>query len=210
MSFSEEQNRRSRVVVETPTARREVVQTVTAREPERRGISTGTVAIVALTAIALTALIVWALMRPTEDQMTANIRVASQPTPMPQTTIVQVPVPQQQPIAPTTTTTTTQPIIVPVPATTTTSSSSTTTDTSTRSSGTDDLTIQTEIEKKLSEDRTFATLGITVTVIDGKVTLMGTVDTAELKRRAERLVRIKGVKSVDNQITVSGSTTPPE
>ncbi len=57
MSYDEEQHRRSRVVVETPTARREVVQQQTVRYPERRAHSTGMVVTVALVAIAATAIV---------------------------------------------------------------------------------------------------------------------------------------------------------
>jgi osmotically-inducible protein OsmY len=40
-------------------------------------------------------------------------------------------------------------------------------------------------------------------VINGKVMLVGTVKTEELKTRIERMVKqIKGVKDVDNQISV--------
>ncbi|MBD0371689.1 MAG: BON domain-containing protein [Pyrinomonadaceae bacterium] len=200
MAYDEEHHKRSRVVVETPAARREVVETRTAyAAPERRGVSTGVVAIVAIAAVVLTAIVAWALTRPSADELNANVRVAAQPTPV--TQVVTVPVPQQQPVvmppAPATTTTTTQPVIVPVPTTTSSSSTS--------STGTDDGTIQSNIEKKFSDDPKIAALGITVSVIDGKVTLIGTVDSREMKNRLERMARIKGVKSVDNQIIVSGA-----
>ncbi|HEX8747043.1 MAG TPA: BON domain-containing protein, partial [Pyrinomonadaceae bacterium] len=188
---------------ETPAARREVVETRTAyAAPERRGVSTGVVAIVAIAAVVLTAIVAWAMTRTAAtDEMNANVRVVAQPTPV--TQVVTVPVPQQQPVvmpAPaTTTTTTTQPVIVPVPSTT--SSSSSTTDT--RSSGNDDGTIQSNIEKKFADDPKVAALGITISVIDGKVTLVGSVESAEMKDRVERLAKVKGVKSVDNQIIIS-------
>jgi hyperosmotically inducible protein len=55
------------------------------------------------------------------------------------------------------------------------------------------------------KDSTLSTLGITATVADGKVTLTGTVKTDQLKHQVEKLVRaVKGVKTVDNQIVVSG------
>lgn len=206
MIEDEAHQKRSRVVIETPAARREVVETRTAyAAPERRGVSTSVVAIVAIAAVVLTAIVAWALTRPSADEMNANIRVAAQPTPI--TQVVTVPVPQQtQPVVvpPATTTTTTQPVIVPVPTTTT--SSSTTTTEPAKTSGTDDATIQSNIEKKLSDDPKMAALGITVSVLDGKVTLIGSVESREVKNRVERLARIKGVKSVDNQINVSGNS----
>lgn len=203
MSYDEAHQRKSRVVVETPAARREVVETRTAyAAPERRGVSTGVVAIVAIAAVVLTAIVAWALTRQTTDEVNANVRVAAQPTPV--TQVVTVPVPQQQPVvvpAPATTTTTTQPVIVPVPTTTSTSTSSGTADTS--SSGNDDGTIQSNIEKRFADDPKVAALGITISVIDGKVTLVGSVESTEMKDRVERLARVKGVKSVDNQIIIS-------
>ncbi|HKS29168.1 MAG TPA: BON domain-containing protein [Pyrinomonadaceae bacterium] len=202
MSYDEAHHKRSRVVVETPAARREVVESRTAYAvPERRGVSTGTVAIVAITAVVLTAIVAWALTRPSTDELNANVTTAAA-QPAPTTQIVTVPVPQQQPVvvpAPATTTTTTQPIIVPVPSTT--SSSSTTTET--KSNGTDDGTIQSNIEKKFAEDPKVKALGIIISVIDGKVTLVGSVESAEMKARVESLAKVKGVKSVDNQIIIS-------
>ena len=205
MSYDEEHQERRRIVVETPAARREVVETHAVHGvPERRGVSTGVVAIVALSAIVLTAIVVWALTRPREDEININARSAAvQPTPIQTTTIVPVPVPQQQTqpvVVPPTTTT--QPVIVPVPATTTTTTSSST---DSSSSASNDSTVQTNIEKKLSDDPQTRALGITVSVLDGKVTLMGTVDSRAMKDRIERLAKIKGVKSVDNQIVVTGS-----
>ena len=68
-----------------------------------------------------------------------------------------------------------------------------------------DSTIQAAIDKRLADDPEFSTLGITVSVIDGKAMLLGTVKTEELKGRIERAVKqIKGVKAIDNQITVIG------
>jgi hypothetical protein len=203
MSYDEAHHKRSRVVVETPAARREVVETRTAyAAPERRGVSTSVVAIVAIAAVVLTGIVAWALTRPAAtDEVNANVRVVAQPTPI--TQVVTVPVPQQQPVvmpAPaTTTTTTTQPVIVPVPSTT--SSSSGTTDTG--SSGNDDGTIRSNIEKKFADDPKVAALGIVISVIDAKVTLVGSVESVEMKDRVERLAKVKGVKSVDNQIIVS-------
>ena len=58
-------------------------------------------------------------------------------------------------------------------------------------------------DKRLTDDPTFSALGITATVLDQKVTLLGTVKSQDLKDQVERMVKqIKGVKSVDNQITV--------
>ena len=198
MAYDEAHQRRSRVVVETPAATREVVETRTAyAEPERRGISTGVVAIIAITAVVLTAIVAWVMTRPSADELNTNVRVTAQPTPQ----VVTVPVPQQQQ-PPVVMPPTTQPVIVPVPTTTSTSPSATDT---AKANGTDDSTVQSNIERKFADDPKVAALGITVSVIDGKVTLIGTVDSREMKDKVERMAKIKGVKSVDNQIIVNAT-----
>ena len=73
------------------------------------------------------------------------------------------------------------------------------------STGPDDSTVQAAVDKKLSNDPALSALGITVTVMNGKATLLGVVHNAAEKNQVERAVRsVKGVKSIDNQITVSG------
>ncbi|HEX8138554.1 MAG TPA: BON domain-containing protein [Pyrinomonadaceae bacterium] len=212
MSYEEQQHRRSRVVVETPAARREVVETQVARMPERRGMSGGAVAALVIGAVALVTVLFLFLLNRQNEALDAT-RVASTTT----TTTTAPPPPPQQPVIvqqPTTqpppvivqqpATTTTQPIVVPAPTTTTTAPSTTTE--AAAPSGTDDLTIQSNIDKRLSDDQTLGSLGLIATVVEGKVTLTGTVNSEDLKSRAERLVRaVKGVKRVDNQILVSGT-----
>ena len=66
-----------------------------------------------------------------------------------------------------------------------------------------DSTIQDAVDKRISDDPEISTLGITATVLNGKVMLVGTVKTEEMKSRIARMVKqIKGVKEVDNQIIV--------
>jgi osmotically-inducible protein OsmY len=68
-----------------------------------------------------------------------------------------------------------------------------------------DSNIQAAIDKRLTDDPAFSTLGISASVINGKVMLIGTVKTEGVKADVERMVKqIKGVKEVDNQIIVSG------
>jgi osmotically-inducible protein OsmY len=68
-----------------------------------------------------------------------------------------------------------------------------------------DGSIQAAIDKRIADDPTFSTLGITATVLDGKVTLTGTVQSEGLKSQVERMIRaISGVKQVDNQIVAMG------
>lgn len=195
MSYDEEQAKKSRVVVETPSERREVVHTQSVRSDDRNGISAGMVGVLVVVAIALITMLVlfWMSTQPTTDTTVAN-------APVPQTTIVEQPAPAQQPPViiqqPAPVTTQPAPIIVTPPA-----GGSTATESSTAANI--DTNIQTAIDKRLADDPTFSALGITATVIDGKVTLFGTVKTDALKLQIEQMAKqIKGVKSVDNQITV--------
>jgi hypothetical protein len=68
---------------------------------------------------------------------------------------------------------------------------------------TDDTAIQAAVDKKLQDEPRLSALGITATVTEGKVMLVGTAPSDEMKAQVEKLVRaIKGVKQVDNQIVV--------
>ena len=195
MAYDEEQARRSRVVVETPNERREVVHSQSVRTPDNSGISAGMVGVLVVVAIALITMLVlfWISSQPATDPNVA----ATQPPP---TTVVQQPAPAQQP-----------PVIIqqpapatqPAPIVVTPPAGGTTAPTMPAESVNIDSTIQTAIDKKLSDDPELSTLGITASVLDGKVTLLGTVKTEALKSQVEKLVKqVKGVKSVDNQISV--------
>ena len=192
MAYDEEEARRSRVVVETPTERREVVHTQSVRD--NGGISAGMVGVLVVVAIALITMLVlfWMSSQPTTENV-----AATQPPP---TTVVQQPAPVQQPpviVQQPAPATQPAPIIVTPPAGGSTGSTMPTESTNM------DSTIQAAVDKKLSDDPEISTLGITASVLDGKVMLLGTVKTEALKTQVERLVKsVKGVKSVDNQISV--------
>ncbi len=179
MAYEEKQAESRRVVVDTPNVRREVVHSETARYPERSGMSGAALAAIVVGVIALAAIIMNVAQTP--PQTTIVQQPAQQPP-----VVVQQPAPATQPA----------PVIIngqPAPAT----SGATT------SGAPDDGSIQAAIDKKLNNDPTLSTLGVTATVLNGKVTLMGTVKTVALKSQVERAVRnVKGVKSVDNQISV--------
>lgn len=219
MSYDEEQTKRSRVVVETPNERREVVQHQTVRYPEeRRGFSTGMVVTVALIAIAATAIIFLFLTNSRDDtsQVNVNMRTATQPTPMTQAPVVVTqPAVQPTPIiitqpAPVTQTQPAPVIITQAPPPTTTtappaSTGSTGSTGSSSSAATDDSVLQQKIDKALEDDTDLKAAGVTATVVGGRVSLTGTVNSDSLKRKAERLVTIKGVTGVDNHIAVTPS-----
>ena len=192
MAYDEEQARRSRVVVETPTERREVVHSQSVRD--NSGISAGMVGVLVVVAIALITMLVlfWISSQPAPDNV-----AATQPPP---TTVVQQPAPVQQP-----------PVIVqqpapatqPAPIVVTPPAGGTTASTVPAEPANMDSTIQAAVDKKLSDDPEISTLGITASVLNGKVMLLGTVKTEEVKTRIERMVKqVKGVKDVDNQISV--------
>ena len=181
MAYDEEQARRSRVVVETPNERREVVSTQSVRTPDNSGISAGMVGVLVVVAIALITMLVlfWMSSQPATDN--ANL-AAQQPT-----TVVQQPAPA---------TTQPAPIIVTPPAGGSTAPAE---------SVNMDSTIQAAVDKKISDDPEISQLGITASVLNGKVMLLGTVKTETLKTQIERIVKqVKGVKEVDNQISVIG------
>jgi len=201
MSQDEEQQRKSRVVVETPTSRREEVYTRTSRtpEPDRDKFSTATVAIVALVAIAATALILFFWMNSGSDATNTNVNIATAPaTPIPtaptplilpqQQQPQQAPIIIEQPAQP-------APVIIQQPAPAAVPPAN---------SGTDDATLESTINKSYTDDPDLT--GITVTVVGGKATLIGSVNTQTMKDRAGRLAKnVKGVRSVDNKLTVEST-----
>lgn len=192
--MAERETEQRRIVVDTPNARREEVHTEAVSHPDRSGVSGAALAAIVVGVIALAAIIILFVMN--QQQSTVNDNTTAQQQP-PQTiiqqpaqqppVIVQQPAPATQPA----------PVIIngqPAPA----SGGSTT-------SGTDDSAVQAAIDKKFNDDPKLSSLGVTVTVINGKATLMGSVRSAADKNLAERAVRnVRGVKSVDNQISVSG------
>src|SRR6185295_14074488 len=72
----------------------------------------------------------------------------------------------------------------------------------------DDATIQSQIDKTLASDSALANLDVSTLVENGKVTIVGSVKSSELKQRVAREIRaLKGVTSIDNQLVVA-ETTP--
>lgn len=194
MAYDDEQARRSRVVVETPTARREVTHTEAVRN-DRGGISGATVGVIVVVAIALITIVVLFLMNGPTDTTNQNL-AETQPATQQPPVIVQQPAPQQQP-----------PVIIQQPAPV---GQAPVVIQQAPSGGSapavsQDGSIQAAIDKKIAEDPTLSALGITATVLDGKVTITGTVQSESLKSQVERAIRaISGVKQVDNKIVAMG------
>ena len=223
MSYEEEQRKRSRVVIETPSERREVVEQQTVRyppqgyapPPERSGYSAGMLATVALVAIAATAIVFLFLTNSGGDstETNINIRAATQPTPFTQApVVVQTPLTQPTPIivqqvpqtvpapviiqAPPAT----DPAAVAPPATTATAAPA-------APAPSDDAALQQRIDKSFADDPAVAAATIDATVVNGRVKLSGTVSSDAVKQRAERLAyAVKGVLGVDNRIVVAPAT----
>ena len=197
MAYDEQQAEHRRIVVETPNARREEVHSEAVRYPDRSGgVSGAALAAIVIGVIALAAIIILFVMNQQQNAVNANSTAQQQP---PQT-IVQQPAQQQPPVIVQQPAPATQPAPViingqPAPATT---SGGTTANVP------DDSTIQAAVDKKLSNDPQLSSLGVTATVTNGKVTLIGMVHSQAEKSQVERAVKaVKGVKSVDNQISVS-------
>lgn len=69
----------------------------------------------------------------------------------------------------------------------------------------DDVTIGTKLKAALVADPELSALKINVDTTQGAVRLRGEVKSMALRRKAEELARkIEGVKSVDNQLVITG------
>src|ERR1043165_7891590 len=194
--MTEREAEHKRIVVETPNARREEVYTQATRYPEeRRGISGAALAAIVVGVVALAAIVILFVMN--QQQTAANDNATAQQQPQ---TIIQQPAQQQPPVIVQQPAPAAQPpvIINGQPAAAPAPGGST-------STGADDSTVQAAGDKKLGDDPALSALGITATVMNGKATLLGVVKSAAEKNQVERAVRsVKGVKAVDNQISISG------
>lgn len=188
MAEREEQHRR--IVVETPNERREVERTEAVHHhSDRSGVSGAALAAIVIGVIAVATLIILFLMN---QQQTANETAATQQ--QPSTTIVQQPAPASQP-----------PVIIeqPAPASQPPIIVTAPSGGSAPATSNGDANTQMAVDKRLSDDPAFSTLGITAIVLNGKVTLTGIVKSEAIKAQVERAVRnVKGVTAVDNQISV--------
>jgi len=199
MAYEEREAEHRRIVVDTPSGRREEIHSEARQYPARSGgVSGVALAAIVVGVIALAAIIILFVMNQQQNALNANTTAQQQQQP-PQT-IIQQPA-QQQP-----------PVIVQQPAAPAQQppviingqpSAGGTTTSGVAPSGPDDSSIQTAVDKKLTNDPALSALGVTATVINGKVTLIGMVHSQAEKSQVERAVRqVKGVKSVDNQLSV--------
>lgn len=193
-----------KVVIDSDGEQKEYVHTETNYIPnethyvpvvrEQRGISGASVALIVIASVAVVSLFFILIMNNQRDEYEANankeVIVRQEPAQPQQPIVVQQPV-QQPPVVVQQPSSSQPPVVVGG------STNST--------SGVEvDMKVQTEIDKRLNDDTVFSDYDITATVLDGKVTLIGTVDTEEIKMKIEKMVKsIKGVKNVDNQILIS-------
>ncbi|MGH9872733.1 MAG: BON domain-containing protein [Pyrinomonadaceae bacterium] len=188
MAYDDEQAVRSRVVVDTPTSRREVTHTEAVRN-DRGGISGATVGVIVVVAIALITVVVLFLMNNQSNLANDNLAAQQQPVQQP---AQQPPVIIQQPAA--APVANQPPVIINQPP-----AGGGTAPANTSNDG----VVQMAIDKMIGDDPSLSALGITATVLDGKVTLTGTVKSEALKSQIDKAMRtVKGVKQVDNQIVV--------
>lgn len=200
MNLDEERQQKTHVVVDTPNEHREIFTQRTEAIPEKSGISSATVAIIAIVAITVIGIAIYIVNnrnREAAADRNANLSAAtmnnSQQVPPP--TIIQQPaVPQQQsPIMIQQAPAPQQqaPVVIQQAA-----PSQATVDSQ------DDATTQVTATKRLSDSPGMAL--ITVTMRRGTATLTGTASSEALKSKAAQVVRaVRGVSAVDNQITIS-------
>ncbi len=148
-----------------------------------------------------------------ETNVNARVAAAAQPTPFTQQPVM-VPTPMVVPspviiqAPPPSTTTAPAPVIIQAPpaagtAATTTAPPST----AAAPPAHDDASLQAKVDKAFSDDPQIAAANIDATVINGRVTLVGTVNSDAVKQRAESVAyKIKGVLGVDNKLVVNPST----
>jgi hyperosmotically inducible protein len=191
---SNEETVQKHVVVNSPGQRSEVLTERTERGPRESRLSPGTMAIIAVLAITAIAAIFYIVSNKNANESAnrnANLDAASQAPP---TTVVQQPAPAQQ--APVIIQQPAQqaPVIIQQPAQTSQRENT---------SANEDANMQDVATKRLAEDLNMA--GVVMTITDARAVLTGTVNSAATKAKAEQIVKaVRGVKSVDNQIVVSG------
>lgn len=195
-----EATEQKRVVVDSPGVRREIVTETTQRGPTESGLSTGMIALIAILAIVAIGIVVYIVSNRNANESAnrnANIDVASQASSpqAPATTIIQQPAapPQQAPViiqqpAPAQQ----APIIIQQPAAAAENGNSK-----------DDSAMQAAAAKILIEDPDMGS--VSVSIGGARAVLTGAANSEATKERAEHLVKtVRGVKSVENKIFVSG------
>ena len=194
---SNEERIQKHVVINSPGQRSEVLSERTERGPRESRMSPGTIAIIAILGIAAIGAVLYIVNARNANESAnrnANLDVAASQTNNRQqpTTIVQQPAQQppviiQQPAQQ-------APVIIQQPAQPSQRENT---------SANDDANMQDIATKRLAEDPAMA--GVVMTITDARAVLTGTVNSAATRAKAEQIVKgVRGVKSVDNKIVVTG------
>ena len=193
---SNEERVQKHVVVNSPYERSEVLTERTQTVPRESRVSAGTIAIIAVLAITAIAAVFYIVINRNANESAnrdANLEASQTNSRQPPTTIVQQPA-QQAPVIIQQPAQQQAPVIIQQPAQQNERGST---------SANDDAAMQDTATKKLAEDLNMA--GVVMTITDARVVLTGTVNSAATKAKAELIVKaVRGVKSVDNQIVVTG------
>lgn len=187
--MSDYDKRRSRIVIDTPHARQQHGPRPVGAQP-KPGTREAIVALTVIAAAALATFLALFLTSRPYDPMNSTLApvqtvpagsLATQPSPKPSPTAL----PSNQTPA-------THPSAEPAAETATVP---------------DDTGIQSEIERTLASDPALSKLDVSTLVEGGKVTIVGSVKSIDLKQRVEKTLRsVKGVISVDNQLVVTEAT----
>ena len=189
---SNEETVQKHIVVNSPGRRSEVLTERTQVVPREPRSSTGTIAIVAVLAIAVIAIVLYMVSNRNANEAAnrnANLDAAAQAPPA---TIGQQPAQQppliiQQPAQQ-------APVIIQQPPAPTQRENT---------SANDDANMQDIATKRLTEEPGMA--GVVMTVTDARAVLTGNVSNAATRAKAEQIVKaVRGMKSVDNRIVVTG------
>jgi len=173
----------------------------------RRPISNGTIAALVITGIVAAALITYlivsnqqrkqetdlALQQSQQAQSTATDAQARANSQQQAQQPIVVPVPQPQP---------SQPVVIPTPAPAPATPATTQSDKAVTTSA-NNLSLETDVTLKLSDDKELVMYPLTVKASSGIVTLSGAVPTAALRTKAADVAKsVDGVKRVINNIVV--------
>src|SRR5712672_1798679 len=187
--MADHNKRRNRIVIETSSTRQQRGSRSVGRQ-SRTGTREGIVALSVIGAAALATFMALFLTSRPYDPMNSTLApgqtvpagsLALGPSPKPSATIS--PLPQANVAAGGTPTPETAVETATVP---------------------DDAAIQFQIDRTLTADPVLSKLDVSTLVEGGKVTVVGSVRSADLKQRVERTLRsIKGVVNVDNQLVIT-------
>lgn len=192
MAYENRPNEPHTVVINEPPVQREFVQTESVYVPESRGFSGLAVAALVIGAVALVTVLFLVILN-NQNSANDNLATTRDSQQQQQPIVVQQPAAQQPPIV------VQQPGSAPAPIVVQQPGGAPATDTMALDTG-----IQTEFERQMMDNDTWAGLAVTANSVGGTVTLKGTVASERLKSDIEKMVRaIKGVKNIDNQIVVS-------